>query len=721
MKIDIFVGIAEILRCKTGQVIFKTNITSTPNFISDKFDENSCYFKKTKLYPLFIFCSFSPSSISYNYSLVNEKILDNIHFKYNFRIQPYDLNSTISIFGFGTDLFLVFPEELNFESQNSATILFFTGDYINNYNISIIYPDTDTYSNIIYLKCDNLRQIKQCQVPISHFIRQNYKKNEYGYIFYIDNNNIKRIDYGLPPIKVILPKKIVHINVDNDENSKTQLICQNGIFYIITNYNDAKSNIFDASNIEEKTLFKTKIANKLNTFITYDINCRLWKSKNCNLIIICRVAQDFNITEELSLTVYFNETAFNYNGYRVVITSNSLLLYFKILNTYCPFIYADEQIINIKEENENYELHLLIEQYNNEPLLISSSDSNYINIDYCSKEGKHLNCQINKEKLLEYNNNQMLKLYYFNELYGYLEFSLIKEISINYNNKKENLYVKITKLLQKNIELNNHIVYETNISSVSNLVTSFFILNSDKQINCYFKKTEINPLLILCRWPFVGNYTLGEIKNDIILDNIHIKYNFIIKSGKNDEVFNIEGLGSLALFVFPTTLNFYLNDTLTILIRMDYVQNSSYISLNSINLNCENIILSSFSYKKCKVNINNLGNNIQKYYSIYHRNHLNESLIFYELTPLEIKLPKDNEIILRIKKDDNINSIQIGNKGVLFFVTNFIDYENKLNYDDIESKSSFESKVFDKNNNQYTVKCRLWNPKNDKIRIICVI
>ena len=78
-KIDILVGITEILGGETGQVIFKTNITSIPNLISAKFDEYSCYFKKTKLNPLFIFCSYSASSISYNYLLDNEKILDNIH------------------------------------------------------------------------------------------------------------------------------------------------------------------------------------------------------------------------------------------------------------------------------------------------------------------------------------------------------------------------------------------------------------------------------------------------------------------------------------------------------------------------------------------------------------------------------------------------------------------------------------------------------------------
>ena len=272
-KIDIIVGITEIFESETGQVIFKTNITSIPNLISAKFDENSCYFKKTKLNPLFIFCSFIPSSFSYNYSLDNEKILDNIHFKCNFRIQPYDLNSTKSISGFGTNLFLVYPEELNFESHNSVNILFFMGDYVNNDNLAIIYPDSKTYSNITYLNCENLRQIKKCKVPISHFLRQNYETNEYGYIFFVDNKNVKRIDYGLPPIKVKLPKLIVHINIDNDENLKTQLICQNGIFYLITNYNDEKYNISNAYNIEEKTTFKTTITNKLNISITYDINC----------------------------------------------------------------------------------------------------------------------------------------------------------------------------------------------------------------------------------------------------------------------------------------------------------------------------------------------------------------------------------------------------------------------------------------------------------------
>ena len=713
IKEDIYVGITNILlnEINKNRVIFQTNITSLQNINTKTFNKN-CYFWKTRMNPLFIFCKSIPS----NFSLEKELILDDIHYKYNFRIQPYDLNPINTIFCFGNNLISYYPEEINFEFQNSISIIFCTSFNNDKSNILIIYPEPNSYSNIPYLKCQSVAIIKKCEVSISNFIRQNYKQNEYGYFLITDKNNKISFNVALSPIKIILPEKIIAINIEKEDNSNVIKICKNRLFYIITDYSDTKANIFDASDIEMKTYFKTKLSyNWLRTLILKDINCRLWKPKNGNLIIICQLDDNANINKDLN--VYFNDTAFNYNDYRVVIYSNTFFS-MQTENNDCPFIYADKQYLNIIEEIEIYELNFILAEYNNELLFISSDEEIFINLDNCSIYGKNLNCKISKEKLFEYNNNnqQTFKLYYYNEIKNLQQFNLVKEIYVNYNIKKETIYVKITKLLEKNINLDNYIPYETNISSLSNIFSDEFTINN---FNCYFKKSETENLLILCKISNSGRYGLGEIKEEIILDNINIKYNFRIQPGKNEEIFNVQDKGCSALYVTPQVINFYLNDILTIFIRMDFPENLPYISLNSSNLNCENIILSELSFKKCKININNFRNTQTQYYYLHHKNYLNEYIRFYELSPIKIKIAKDNEIILKITQEDNINPIKIGNNRILYFITNYYEDDNNLNNNDIENKSVFESKIIDDINNEYKVKCRLWNPKNDKIRIIC--
>lgn len=254
---------------------------------------------------------------------------------------------TISNFIFSNNLFLAFPDELNFELQNSVNITFFMGAYENKKKISIIDSKSSSGTNLTYLNCKNLGQIKKCEISISFFARQKYNKSEYGYILCSDDN-IKSIEYGLNPIKITLPENIIFINIESERNSNTQLTCQNGMLFLITDYNDP-SNIFEVSDVEEKTFFKTTIIKKLNSSIIYNVNCRLWKPKSDNLIIICSIDKDFYLNEKLSLEIYFHEAVFDYNGHRVVINSNAILT-LQIINTHCPFLYADEQIINVNKE-----------------------------------------------------------------------------------------------------------------------------------------------------------------------------------------------------------------------------------------------------------------------------------------------------------------------------------------------------------------------------------
>ena len=723
---DIFVGITDILNSNTEigvPIVFRTNITSIKDLTSSEKSilEGNCHFKKTIINPLYLICSFKEGYRANIVSLDKELILDNIHYKYNFRIQPFYINTAISVsyYNYGTIIYLTYPIELNFKYQNSLIIKFIVGVGSGANNIRFIYSDSSLNDHQSSLDCKSLYKVKVCNVSISHFSLQNYREIGYCNIYH------PKIDYGVSPIKVVLPLKILNIEVGNTENYNTQFLCQNGIIKLITNYNDTESNIFNIDDIEEKTLFKItlKTTNSIDNQTKFDLNCRLWKPKNQKLIIICHSDKNLKITEEKLVNAYFNDTAFNYNGYRIVIISNTYLS-FRTLKSNCPFLYSDEQMIKVKEEMEFYELNFKIDTYINEPLFLSASNLNYIYLNNCLKKEKFLVCTIEKEKIFEQGNSQIFKVYYLNEIYGLQKFDLIQNIIFSFDIQKQNIYVGITKLKESIVDFNNSVPYETNITTISKVTTDYFFLDENKTINCYFKKAEIENLLILCRWPFNGSYSLGEIKNEIVLENINNKYNFRIQPVVNNELVTVGGIGSKVLFSFPQLLDFYLDDKLAILIQMESPENSNNISLDSKSsyLICENSLSFLTPYKRCFIDKNYFieQQNPDENYYLYHINHLNKSSKFYELSPIQVKLPKYNEIIIRIRQEDNINQIKIGINGVLYFKTDYYDNE-KIIFNDTEIENIFlpETKIIDENKNEYNVECRFWNPKNEKIRIIC--
>ena len=722
-KEDIFIGINKILINATENGIphaFETNITSIQNLNSYNFEDigGYCYFRKTIINPLFLICVYQYGYGNNKKYIKEEQVLDKIHYKYNFRIQPYSITANITVYEQGTGINSTNKEELNFISQNIDTIKFIVKNplYIN--NIALIYNENSP-SNLKILNCLYLNEIIKCEVPLFHFMKQNYKDKNYVQVYHSYQKQSLKIDYGIPPIKVTLPEKIAGISIDIKENYEIKIICQNARLYLLTNYDS--DDIFNSSYSDESTSFKTTITtSEQYNYTIYQIICKLWKPKESNIIIICESDEDFISDKESEFQGYFNETMFNFNDYLIVITPD-ILLTFKIKKDICPFLYADKQLINVNENDQLYSLNFKIDAYNNESLLLSNMDMNYINLN-CSKENKNLICTLNKEKILEQNNMDIFKVYYFSEEYGFSELDLIFGVVINSNIQKENIYVNILSLLQKYIDYNNYAPYETNVTEISNLITNNFSITTNIELNCFFKKSELNSLLILCNIKDMDEFSLGKIEQEIILYNIHMKYNFIILPVENTEIVSIDTLGSKALFVYPQFIDLYLNDFDNIFITMNFPQNTKKIMLNSVPLECSTSHSSATPlFKKCKVNKKDFKNynGTQKLY-IQHTNN-DSPLIFYELSPIEIKLPQLDEIILKINKENNNKLTKIGKNGVLFFLTDYQDSENLFDSEDIENKTIFNSNVTDENENKYNVTCRLWKARNynNTINIIC--
>ena len=85
---------------------------------------------------------------------------------------------------------------------------------------------------------------------------------------------------------------------------------------IVTNYNDKERNIF---NENENITFDGKITVAYK--IEHNVSCRLWKPKDDNLRIFCKLLTPLQNTSFL----IFNDTSFPYGDYNIVITQEGFL------------------------------------------------------------------------------------------------------------------------------------------------------------------------------------------------------------------------------------------------------------------------------------------------------------------------------------------------------------------------------------------------------------
>ena len=709
-----------------GLIAYETVIDYTSNVLTNKFNlkfgeyrEESCFFKKSKYDKhLLLICSISNIGTSTMYIIKKEIFLENIHYKYNFRILPGQNNKGIFAIKKGTSIKLIYPEELNLTSDDTFIVRYIMNDPSNSDEVKLnLYSNNDLY-------CENLIKMKKCFVNRTHFSYQEtglyYAHRAIAYILK-DNTPIMAKYSESDPIYIILPPvNKIEINIEECFNNQTIKVGANGTLYFFTSYNDSE-NIFDIEDILDKTNFNNTIKDESDN--EYNVACKLWKILNSNLILLC----DLNTILKFEIQkITFNPTYFIYNDIKIVI--NSLTLFtVEQLKIKIPFLYSDKQIINLEEEVSSYSLLFHIGKYSNEFLFLydDTKDSKAYQIfDECNIKEKNLICNINKEKIEEIGiySGQVLNLFYQYNLEDIQKLVFSPEIVISYNyKKKENINVEINKPLMNNIEKNSFIYYETNVNTINNVYSNYFQLNlkNDTNINCFFSKKISSNLLLICKIINQGKYSLEEIKEDILLDNINIKYNFIIKSINNNEEFiTSSSKGAYFWFNHPQVLDFTKTNILTIDYFGEYPEYYNKIKLNidSDYLQCKD----GKSIKRCTVLKRYFEKKPSGYYNTYHLNYLNKYSIFYELSPIRIILPIDNEFIIRIKYENNRYSRIVGQKGTISFISDYDDNEyNLFNNSDIEIKTSFKTKISIGYKNKYNVTCRLWKPKNKKIKIFC--
>ena len=712
VKEDIYIGITGSLTDESDLLVpfgFKTNITNISNIYSEIKD--NCYFKKLNDNPLLFLCRLNETPVEpFKFGNITEEIvLNNLHYKYNFRIQPFEEIYNVNINGHGTNVNFILPEVLDFTSEDTLIITFIMPSPL---NLSNIWLNPNSSS----LECESLNEMKKCNISVSHFV--NEESGDY-YLYYSNRSRY----YDLSPIKVILPNSLVEIPIEFKDNNKDIYIGDEGLLYFKTNYNDNKTNIFDISNIEEKTSFIATL--NYNNLVSFrNINCRLWKPLNEKMWLFCKVNGSLGRGIDI---IKIKDVVFHYKDYTIAVVfhcSNYEKFRINILNISVPLLYSDEQVIDIIEEINSYNLKFHIGLYNEQPLYLSIDEMKKIILQDCKENGKDLICTINKEKFYEIytNSSQKLKLYSCDYLLKDIEFNAVHDINIHFDNiQKEDIFIGITKLLANKVFINTFTAYETNITNISDIISESFILpfkfDHNHNISCRIKKSIKAPLLIICVMPLNGSFYLEEIKKEIILDNINAKYNFRIQPVNNTDKCFVEDRMDCIKSSYPIVLNYYLSDT--IYIDLDYYW-QYYYRIPKITLNPGLAELTCYkldsSTERCIVPKSHFDGRKDTYYFIHYFKYDKSLVVVYQLSPIKVILPEENDIIIRIKKEDNKDIIKIGQKGILYLKTNFVDTKKTFKETDIY----FNSTIKDSNYNiKYDVKCKFLIPKNERLSLIC--
>ena len=469
--------------------------------------------------------------------------------------------------------------------------------------------------------------------------------------------------------------------------------------------------------------FDLKIFDEYN--ISYIIKCGPWKPDN-TFYIFCK------LDENIKKGNYFfefkkNENVFNFSGYNINLISFEKRKVIKVDKDIID-LYSYPQIINVNENEDIYELKFYILSYNKQTIFRKTAKNEYIPLN-CNKNDDELICimnkielvnNINREELRPINKNNM-EIFFLNEKGQFEKFNFISSININYFiQSKIDIYVKITKLLTDQIILFSNfgfIFYETNITSIPNINTKFFYLffigtNQNYRFSCGFKSGEFGPVLLLCKKLYLledGDILyLKEIKNNNPENNINIKYNFIILPTDNNEKINVinnyniyDYAGINAIYkIYPSILNFTLNDSLIIDIHVEKPRDVSGLTFNENNGNliCINLV----QIKRCKISKNHFNNMNKEYYYIKYDNNLdfNSKSISYYTNPIRVILPNNINIDAdktnikkhKIKKNDiGINSNnKILISGLIIIIICFALYICFLFY--FKDKKNLQSK-----------------------------
>ena len=328
-------------------------------------------------------------------------------------------------------------------------------------------------------------------------------------------------------------------------------------------------------------------------------------------------------------------------------------------------LYSNKQKIIIdKKENEDNNSYFLkfniSSSYNNERIFVSY----HTILDNCKLQKNELVCPITRNQILATGSFYELYIQFLNHNKILYDFWLVPNVEVTYLFPKEDIYVGITKLIEKNVYKTTFAVYETNVTDMINIRPQIQSFSLDFETEdgktkygnmCTLRKYDNNPLYLLCKIN-EGTYRLSEIKETTKLDVRNLRYNFLITPTNNKEFAYCNSLlKSHIIWVYPEILDFTKKDTWTI-------EFYEYGNINGFSFNEDAQDLSCESYNtviKCIVPKSHFEGKKTGFYFTKHRDESGGKSISYEIPPIKVILSKSDSDL-------------IGHKISFYFIYSFI-------------------------------------------------
>ena len=141
-----------------------------------------------------------------------------------------------------------------------------------------------------------------------------------------------------------------------------------------------------------------------------------------------------------------------------------------------------------------------------------------------------------------------------------------------------------------------------------------------------------------------GNYTLDEIRQEIKLEDIILKYNFIISPVKSDEIINYNSSyfenNGIIYSIVPDTLDFTKKENYKIIFSwISRYKESFSFEPNLKDLDCDY----GRYIARCYVSKSYFEGQKNGYYYVYHKNYLSKKTPNYEIYPLKVILTDNSK------------------------------------------------------------------------------
>ena len=237
----------------------------------------------------------------------------------------------------------------------------------------------------------------------------------------------------------------------------------------------------------------------------------------------------------------------------------------------------------------------------------------------------------------------------------------------------------------------------------------------------YFKKVTGRPLILFYNFSYEVEYIMKSnyTEEEVVKDNIHYKYNFRIPPSKFEGNISIKSQGNNILLVYPQEIIYGDNDNETF--KIMYIMDNDY-QANRIRLNqgyqgyYEGELVCNIKNKinVCSVPKSHFDGKQSGNYYTSRDNHVWTQSIYYDSSPIKITKPFELNIIERHQ------TIYIGNKGKLYFITGYNDTELNV-FDDfnIEDNTKFTSSFSCGEQKYSDISCNLWKNTENMVYIFC--